>query len=147
MPISPCGIGAVALLAGISVSCGGGGGGGGVAGPPADGSAVEILLTDALRFQPANLAISPGTTVRWRNTSALPHTVSPDGHQAWGRAALGSRGQTFTHTFPTTGTFSYFCELHPPGMVGTIVVQAGAAAGNPGPENGADPDDPDYPGL
>lgn len=56
-------------------------------------------------------------------------------------------GQSFTHTFSTTGTFPYVCEFHPPGMTGTIVVQAGAGVDVPGNENGADPGDPDYPGF
>lgn len=138
---------AVALLAGVSLSCGGGGGGGGVAGPSGDGNFVEVLLTDGLRFQPANVTVPPGTTVRWRSVSTVAHTVTPDNHQEFSRATLVTAGQSSTHTFSTTGTFPYFCELHPPGMTGTIVVQAGAAVGAPGSENGADPGDPDYPGF
>ncbi|MBD3184602.1 hypothetical protein GF312_20140 [Candidatus Poribacteria bacterium] len=31
-------------------------------------------------------------------------------------------GETFIHTFETTGTYDYICELHPTQMRGEIIV-------------------------
>lgn len=96
------------------VSSGGGGG----------GTEVEVSLTASFTFSPSTLTISPGTTVVWRNAAAVFHTVTPDGHSEWQRAALNQANQTFSHTFNTAGTFAYYCEPHQgQGMTGTITVQ------------------------
>lgn len=88
------------------------------------GEVVEILLTQNLTFSPAQVTISSGTTVRWKNTSSLFHTVTPDGHSEWSSASLNQAEQTFEHTFQNPGTFPYYCEPHRAfGMTGTIVVQ------------------------
>ena len=33
------------------------------------------------------------------------------------------RGSLLSHTFPTAGTFPYFCEVHGAMMTGTVIVQ------------------------
>jgi plastocyanin len=106
------------------------------ASPVAGTTANTVQLTDALRFDPATLTVPRGTTVTWRNTSQVPHTVTddpskaasasdaqlPSGAQPWDSGNLNP-GQTFTHTFDTPGTYKYFCQPHEAGgMVGTITV-------------------------
>ena len=93
-------------------------------------------MTDALRFEPANLTVAKGTTVIWRNSSQTVHTVTddpdkasnkadaalPSGAQPWDSGNLNP-GQMFSHTFDTPGTYKYFCIPHEAaGMTGTIVV-------------------------
>jgi plastocyanin len=39
-----------------------------------------------------------------------------------GYAHIITPGATFSHTFNATGTFQYFCELHPT-MVGSVTVK------------------------
>jgi plastocyanin len=88
------------------------------------GEVVEILLNQNLTFSPAQVTISPGTTVRWRNTTSMFHTVTPDGHSEWSSVSFTQADETFDHTFQNPGTFPYYCEPHRAfGMTGTIIVQ------------------------
>jgi plastocyanin len=88
------------------------------------GTVVEVSATASLTFSQADITISPGTTVRWTNTSTLFHTVTPDGHAEWSSADLSGNGSTFVHTFDTPGTYPYFCTPHQAqNMTGVIRVQ------------------------
>ncbi len=92
---------------------------------PGNGSGVvvEITLTD-FQFSQPELRVTRGTTVRWRNTTATFHTVTPDGHTTWTEWQTSSPGETFEVTFLEPGTFPYFCVPHRSiGMVGTIIVE------------------------
>ena len=64
--------------------------------------------------------MSVGSTVKWANNGALPHTVTLGGQFDSG---ILMPGQTYSRTFGTAGTYNYLCTLHP-GMAGTLVVQA-----------------------
>jgi len=71
--------------------------------------------------------IPVGTTVEWRWVSGSHSVTSgtctvgcnPDGQFDSG---VGS-GMTFTHVFPSAGTFPYFCRVHGAMMTGTVIVQ------------------------
>lgn len=100
-------------------------------------------MTDELGFDPVELSIDVGTTVRWRNTSDIGHTVTayadqiPDSadyfasggfdtesaareHMSEGLLAVG---ETFSHTFTVAGTYEYYCIPHEAaGMTGTVHV-------------------------
>jgi plastocyanin len=85
---------------------------------------VEVRLTSGLQFDPSEVTIEPGMTVRWINASSMLHTITPDGHSEWSRVEMSTQDQTFEHTFETAGTFPYFCEPHQSaGMTGTITVE------------------------
>jgi plastocyanin len=78
-----------------------------------DAAAVEakaVKITDGT-FEPADLEVRVGTTVKWTNDGKKPHTVTSDKGD-WGSGEL-STGQTFTATFTKPGTFEYHCKLHP----------------------------------
>jgi plastocyanin len=90
----------------------------------ASSDVVEVEVTGNLRFDPSDLTISAGQTVRWRNAAAMFHTVTPDGHSEWSEASLSGAGDTFTHTFDAAGDFPYYCSPHlSQGMTGVIRVQ------------------------
>jgi plastocyanin len=83
-------------------------------------------LTDTA-FQPNPVDVKVGDTVKWTNNDNTIHTViegnpSTGGDVEGGFASdiLGP-GVIFEHSFDQTGTFEYYCNLHP-NMVGTIVV-------------------------
>ena len=88
-------------------------------------------------FAPVSVTITVGDTIRWVNNSGVAHTAT-DG--ASGDANAGDQWDHFVSdgstspsvTFSAAGTFPYFCELHPPNMKGTIVVNA-ASTPTPGP--------------
>ena len=97
----------------------GGGGGGGTA-----NATVRIPLTDyggnqTPSFQPNNVTIPVGGTVNWTNQDQTGHTTTSDDN-LW-NGGLGPGG-SYARTFPTAGTFSYSCTVHP-GMTGRVVVQ------------------------
>jgi len=79
----------------------------------------------------STLTIVAGDQVTWV-ASGDPHTVTSgapgaiDDRFADRPAATGflTAGDTFTTTFPTPGTYPYFCEVHFETMRGTVIVVA-----------------------
>ena len=82
-------------------------------GTTGDTAAVESKAVKILdgSFEPADLEVKAGTTVKWTNDGKKPHTVTSDKGD-WGSGELAN-GQTFTATFTKPGTFEYHCKLHP----------------------------------
>lgn len=79
----------------------------------------DQITIDGFAFAPVTLTVPAGTTVTWTNRDEEPHTVAAsDG--SFHSPGMGT-GATFTHTFPTAGTFDYVCSIHPM-MRGTVVV-------------------------
>ena len=68
-----------------------------------------------------------GTTVTWTNNDTTLHTIisgTPKGGisgTVFDSSYLIS-GKTFERKFDSTGTFDYYCTLHP-FMMGTVVVK------------------------
>ncbi|MDP2935617.1 MAG: plastocyanin/azurin family copper-binding protein, partial [Dehalococcoidia bacterium] len=92
---------------------------------------VNIEITDN-RFFPQNLSVSAGSTVVWTNNGASPHTTTSD-TGLWDSGTL-LRGQTFSRSFDTPGTYPYNCIFHRgAGMVGTITVVAPTSTATPTP--------------
>jgi plastocyanin len=58
------------------------------------------------------LTLPARATVTWTNNDNVPHVVASADNQFQKSAGLKS-GQSFSHTFVTTGTNSYFCSIHP----------------------------------
>ena len=100
-------------------------------------------------FAPENLTVLQGAIVQWRLANPTePHTITgpvSGGPPAWDSSPNFNPpgpppvmpivpGPTFSHTFPTAGTFTYFCKVHAydiggswAGMVGTVIVEPSAA--------------------
>lgn len=94
---------------------------------PAGGGASVDLTDDT--FTPHTLTVPAGTTVTWTNHGSHKHTVTQSGSFDSGLLATG---QTFSHLFATPGTYDYVCDIHSPGMAGSIVV-TGTAGATPTP--------------
>lgn len=87
-------------------------------GSPAAAAGNQVSI-DNFAFAPATLTVKAGTTVTWTNRDEEPHTVAAsDG--SFHSPGMGT-GATYSHTFPTAGTFAYVCSIHPM-MHGTVVV-------------------------
>lgn len=69
-------------------------------------------------FNPAELTVKSGDTVTWTNQDSVPHRISGGSFQS----DPLSKGQSFSFTFSTVGTFDYICSIHP-SMKGKIIVQ------------------------
>ena len=88
---------------------------------------VEVPIQN-LQYNPADLTISKGTTVRWINRDQTAHTATSDDFQAgqqnpptaWDSQPL-SPGDTFDQQFDTVGSFPYHCSIHKY-LKGTITV-------------------------
>jgi plastocyanin len=71
----------------------------------------QVDLPRSLRFAPAVVEISAGTTVTWTNNDQFPHTVKLlDGSNIDKPLPIG--GST-TITFTKAGTILYTCTIHP----------------------------------
>lgn len=66
--------------------------------------------------------VKKGTTVTWTNEDNARHDVTPDKETEDFKASkLFGKGETYSVTFNTVGTYSYYCSPHPY-MKGTIEV-------------------------
>jgi plastocyanin len=102
-----------------------------------------VEMTDALKFEPATVEVTAGTTVRWENVGGIAHSVTAyedaipadadyfasgdfDSQSAAAAAypETGSIGgdAAYSHTFTVEGQYDYFCIPHESGMQGTVVV-------------------------
>lgn len=89
--------------------------------PDQAGDMVEVDIQD-FAFQPASLTIAAGTTVTWTNQDDAQHDITPDEEGAgFARSQLLSKGESYSFTFDTPGTYTYHCTPHP-NMTGTITV-------------------------
>ncbi|WP_227376113.1 plastocyanin/azurin family copper-binding protein [Haladaptatus halobius] len=126
-------------------SQGGGGGGGGGGGPT---KTVKVGPGGNLTFEPSELSIPPGTTVKWvweSNTHNVVPESQPSGSSWKGTPGAPSKtydsGHTYSHTFDTPGTYEYFCQPHKSaGMTGTLQVGGGGGGGGGAAEE-ADPEE------
>jgi len=76
-------------------------------------------------YLPYSITISVGDTVIWNNPDSAAHTVTSgtmsDGHDGMFDSSLFMSGSTFEFTFDESGTYDYFCMVHP-WMTGKVVV-------------------------
>src|SRR5438067_1917075 len=71
-------------------------------------------------FQKKALTVKVGTKVTWQNTSDAPHTVThTSGNWQINKQLPENAKRSFT--FTKTGTFKYYCAIHPY-MKGKITV-------------------------
>jgi plastocyanin len=83
-------------------------------------SATAEVKIDNFSFGPGTVTVAVGTTVVWTNRDDIPHTVvSTDGVF---KSKVLDTDEKFSYTFTKTGTFPYFCSIHPK-MTGKVVVQ------------------------
>jgi plastocyanin len=88
-------------------------------------------------FKPATVNVAPGDTVTWTfkgpdlNHSVTSSTFDSDPGNSM---PLHVVGDTFSHTFPDAGTFSYMCKVHS-FMTGKVVV--GTPSAPPPPDRTA----------
>lgn len=65
------------------------------------------------------VVVTAGTTVTWVNNDNVTHTSTSD-TGVWNSTL--APGASFSMAFPSAGTFTYHCAIHP-NMVGTVTVQ------------------------
>jgi plastocyanin len=115
----------------IAAGCGGddsgdGGGGGGNGGGGGAAAGTEVSMED-IQFKPDSLTVAPGDTITFTNNEALPHDVhktsGPGDDFASGASGGMMEGDTYELTLEEPGSYEYVCDVHAPGMKGTITVE------------------------
>ena len=80
---------------------------------------VEVNI-DNFSFSSMTLAIPAGTTVTWINKDDVPHNVvSTD--KVFASPALDT-DEKFSYTFTSSGTYRYYCSIHPK-MTAKVIVE------------------------
>ena len=95
--------------------------------PLAVAAASGAVTIADFSFSPGTITIDQGDTVTWTNNGPTPHSATAnDGSFDTG---IFPAGQSRSHTFDQSGSFSYFCTPHPY-MKGTVVVRASQTGGD-----------------
>jgi plastocyanin len=84
----------------------------------ADAPRATVTM-EAVRYEPATLAVKRGATVSFVNKDPFPHTVTAAGR--FDSKEIGA-GKTWKYVARRAGRFDYICTLHP-NMKGTLVVE------------------------
>ena len=105
---------------------------------PAPNSTTTVDIRDHA-FNPAQLNVAPGTTVRFVNNDTEPHTATAD-NGLFDTGVL-QPGSSFDVFLDGSGTVTYHCELHPD-MQGSIVVGQAGQAGEGGGAEGTTTENP-----
>jgi plastocyanin len=97
-----------------------------VAGPPGPTTRYEgdaDVTVQNFAFGPGNLSVPAGATVRWTFADPVLHNLTlASGPEGFSSDRLRA-GATFAKTFTRPGTYRFFCELHPVGMIERVVVR------------------------
>lgn len=80
-----------------------------------------------VKFDPARIIVSTGTTVTWTNQDPVIHFVNTDPHPSHNNLSdLNSfelkQGDVYAYTFSKPGEWRYHCSAHA-GMTGSIIAQ------------------------
>ena len=90
----------------------------------AAGEVVEVGM-EGIQFDPKNVTVKAGGTVKWTNNESVPHDVTkedgPGPDFSSGKGNL-SEGDTYQQNFQKAGKVNYVCTVHP-NMTGTVTVE------------------------
>lgn len=91
-------------------------------------ASTTVAIKD-FKFEPADVSVAAGESVRWENADQFLHTVTsgdtsgevnkPDGKFD---KPMDGTGKTATVSFDEPGTYSYYCKQHN-AMNGTVTVR------------------------
>ncbi|MDQ3757679.1 MAG: plastocyanin/azurin family copper-binding protein [Actinomycetota bacterium] len=102
--------------------------------PEASAPSNDTVVVELVAFKPEQLTVGMGAMVTWQQKDPGAHTVTsgtvqqggagvtqqPDGKFDSGEVAEGA---SFEFTFAESGTYPYFCRLHPATMRGEVRVR------------------------
>jgi plastocyanin len=79
-----------------------------------------VNITDDV-FNPVDLKINKGDTVIWTNNDRSPHTITSEFGDELASSPI-NKGNSFSHTFNTTGNYAYHDKFNGAKMNARIVV-------------------------
>ena len=90
-------------------------------------SALDVTMGSDMNlvFEPSEITINAGDTIRFVNDALPPHNVIIEDHPELTHDELAfASGDSFEITFPEAGDFNFWCDPHKgAGMTGVIHVQ------------------------
>ncbi|WP_329547245.1 cupredoxin family copper-binding protein [Streptomyces sp. NBC_01356] len=96
--------------------------------PPGQASAATYSVTmKGYAFSPASLSVPVGSTVTWTNQDTAPHDVKTTSGPVPIHSPMLDKGESWSFTFSTAGSYGYYCTVHPD-MTAGITVRAAAPA-------------------
>lgn len=113
-------------------------------GPSASATVSMVTGDNGTHFEPHVVWVEQGGTVTWELQSGSHTTTAyaaendapqriPDSAEAWDSGTISEEGETFEHTFETTGVYDYYCKPHEgAGMIGSVIVGDPDTDGQPG---------------
>jgi plastocyanin len=90
---------------------------------PATATTAHSVGISGYAFSPAVLTITAGDTVTWTNSDQAPHDVTTTSAPVAIRGSRMEKGQSWSYTFSTPGTYAYICSIHPD-MKASVIVKA-----------------------
>jgi amicyanin len=83
--------------------------------PAAGETGASAVILQDLAFSPTSVTVKKGTTVTWTNHDSVKHDVESDTDSPAGGldSPLLAKGEQFSFTFDTAGTYKYHCNPHP----------------------------------
>lgn len=82
---------------------------------------TKVTISD-FAFGPAKISVKKGSTVTWTNQDSVQHNVNSDTQSSnFEGSELLSKGESYSYTFNTVGTYTYHCTPHP-SMQGSVEV-------------------------
>jgi plastocyanin len=87
------------------------------------GAAGHHVEMEGYAYSPRSLTVQRGDSVTWMNHDEAPHDSKTTSGPASFHSPLLNKGESWSHTFNTAGTYSYYCTVHPD-MKASITVSA-----------------------
>jgi plastocyanin len=88
--------------------------------PPSTISVTYTVRISNFAFDPSDITVKAGSTVRWVNGDSVPHRIKFDDEHF--SAFLIGAGQSGSQKFDERGVYPYICLIHPE-MQGTVRVE------------------------
>lgn len=79
-----------------------------------ESAATDKVEIKDFAFTPSKITVKKGTTVTWTNQDTARHDITPDRPgEEFKASQLLAKGESYSFTFNTAGTYSYYCSPHP----------------------------------
>ena len=93
---------------------------------PAAAASFSVQIEN-YAYAPSSITVDVGDSITWTNDDTAPHTITTSSGPRTLSSPYLSKGQSWSFTFTTPGTYSYYCAVHPY-MRAQVIVRAPAAA-------------------
>jgi plastocyanin len=105
------------LVAGVLLTGCGGDDGGAKAPKPAGSNSTPLSGKAPVRiinyeFKPQKVLVKPGTEVTWTNEDTAIHDIKDTSPLNTPKSKEMAKGDTFSVTYASPGTYSYICAIH-----------------------------------